>query len=482
MAKARPESPNRLKTIAFIHPDLGIGGAERLVVDAAVGLQDRVVRHGHPGEKFDSIKEGNDGKIVVFTSYCDKNHCFDEARDGTLDVRVRGDSIVPPHIFRRFSILCAILRQLHLVLQTYFSGELEKLQPDVFFVDQLSACLPLLRLLCPKSRILFYCHFPDKLLAQRTSWVKRIYRIPFDWFEGWTMGMSDGIVVNSRFTRGVFAEAFPSLAKARIEPGVVYPCVDTSDVPTGEKQEIWPGKKVLLSINRFERKKDVGLAIRAFAGLSDKDKQQSRLVIAGGYDYRVHENVSYHSELVTLAEKLGLKTATMKNIVSASNIAADVDVLFLLSVPATLKTTLLNSASLLLYTPTREHFGIVPIEAMLAGVPVLAANTGGPLETVVEGKTGWLRPVDKIEQWTEVMAKVLHGLSQPELKLMGASGKARVLEEFSKVKMAERLENEMQRLIQSSRHPVDQTGLVALLLFVGAALVGVFALLYAMLK
>jgi len=53
------------KNIAFFHPDLGIGGAERLIIDAAVGLQNR----GH--------------KVVIFTSYCDPQHCFDEARDGT---------------------------------------------------------------------------------------------------------------------------------------------------------------------------------------------------------------------------------------------------------------------------------------------------------------------------------------------------------------------------------------------------------------
>jgi alpha-1,3/alpha-1,6-mannosyltransferase len=52
------------KSIVFFHPDLGIGGAERLVVDAAVGLKNR----GH--------------KVTIFTSHCDKQHCFDEARDG----------------------------------------------------------------------------------------------------------------------------------------------------------------------------------------------------------------------------------------------------------------------------------------------------------------------------------------------------------------------------------------------------------------
>ena len=57
---------SKAQNTVFFHPDLGIGGAERLVIDAAVGLQNR----GH--------------KVTIFTSHRDRNHCFDEARDGKL--------------------------------------------------------------------------------------------------------------------------------------------------------------------------------------------------------------------------------------------------------------------------------------------------------------------------------------------------------------------------------------------------------------
>ena len=40
---------------------------------------------------------------------------------------------------------------------------------------------------------------------------------------------------------------------------------------------------------------------------------------------------------------------------------------------------------------------------MLAQLPVLAAKTGGPKETVVDGETGWLRDHDVVEGWVEVM-------------------------------------------------------------------------------
>ncbi|KAI1388250.1 glycosyltransferase family 4 protein [Hypoxylon trugodes] len=425
------------KTIVFLHPDLGIGGAERLVVDAAVGLQNR----GH--------------KVVIFTSHCDPKHCFDEARDGTLDVRVRGNTIVPPSILSRFSILCSILRQLHLILQIYLTSELQTLKPDAYFVDQLSAGLPLLQFLHPKGRILFYCHFPDLLLVQgRQKWWKRIYRVPFDLWEQWSMSFADAIAVNSNFTKGVVGRTWPALVR-RKELEVVYPCVDTKTKKDNKGTEggkpLWRGKKFLLSINRFERKKDIALAIKAFAGLSPAARKGVRLVLAGGYDPRVTENVNYHKELVDLTESLGLSTMTTKTHLTALEVPDDVEVLFLHSVPNLLKATLLSSTRLLIYTPANEHFGIVPLEAMLAGVPVLAADTGGPTETVVEGVTGWLRSPEKVEQWTEVMDKVLNQLSPDEFKKMSQAGIARVKNGFGEAQMAETLDQIIGKALQAPK-------------------------------
>jgi len=159
---------------------------------------------------------------------------------------------------------------------------------------------------------------------------------------------------------------------------------------------------------------------------------------AGGYDPRMQENVAYHKELENIASELKLKHKTVKSLESPSDVSTDVAVLFLLSVPETLKQSLLDSADLLIYTPRNEHFGIVPLEAMLNGVPVLAANEGGPLETVVEGETGWLRDVMNVSSWTEVMQKVISETrSDPEgLKKMGQAGRARVIDKFSQRKMA----------------------------------------------
>ena len=101
---------------------------------------------------------------------------------------------------------------------------------------------------------------------------------------------ADRVVVNSEFTRGVVEGVWKGVGGKR-GVGVVYPCVATTRDKGGEgggggqealeEKELWGGKKVVLSINRFERKKDVGLAIKAFAGLDAKERRGVRLVIAG---------------------------------------------------------------------------------------------------------------------------------------------------------------------------------------------------------
>lgn len=209
---------------------------------------------------------------------------------GTLDVRVRGNTLVPPSLLGRFSILCAILRQLHLILHiALLTSELGSLSATAFFVDQLSAGLPLLQLLAPRTPILFYCHFPDLLLVQgRQKWWKRLYRVPFDRWEQWSMSSADAVAVNSNFTKGVVARTWPALAERR-ELKVVYPAIDTGspDKERGGKVDdkdegpMWKDKRVVLSINRFERKKDIGLSIRAYAGLPEEKRKGLRLVIAG---------------------------------------------------------------------------------------------------------------------------------------------------------------------------------------------------------
>lgn len=122
-----------------------------------------------------------------------------------------------------------------------------------------------------------------------------MWRLGFDWVEGWGMRAADRVVVNSRFTRGVVQSVWGWLKHGGKEEeedggvGVVYPCVHVEDGELeggtwGEGEKVlWKEKKVVLSINRFERKKGIELALRAFASMGEREKNESRLVIAGGF-------------------------------------------------------------------------------------------------------------------------------------------------------------------------------------------------------
>ena len=293
------------------------------------------------------------------------------------------------------------------------------------------------------------------------------------------MQAADKVVVNSAFTRQVAyqtlgpptAQSYDEFAR---EWAIIYPCVRTdSTVKTqnsdgiaqtarvskedrgDEHSSLWPPLEVFLSINRFERKKGIGLAIEAFANLETPLKNESRLVIAGGYDPQLRENSQYHEELIALCDQFALSHATVRTVPTALAIPASIRVLFLLSVPSSFKSELLSSSTLLLYTPQHEHFGIVPVEAMDAGLPVLASNSGGPLESIMEGKTGWLRSVDDSSAWTKIMKRVLELNSTPEgqrtLRQMGTAGKDRARKEFGRDSMSKRFEQEIQEMSQIAR-------------------------------
>lgn len=299
-----------------------------------------------------------------------------------MDVRVYGDWI-PRNLFGSFHLLFAALKAVYLAFR--FLCSFEPI-PDLIIADQITFHTPLLRIKS-KLGLLFYCHFPDKLLAPKSNDFVRtgIYRRLFDWAEEKCLAIgADKIVVNSKFTQNVFIKEFKSIKRT---PDILYPGVKIKPKTTAGKLLNFT---TFLSLNRFERKKDLNLAIEAFH-LVD---QSARLIIAGGFDLRVAENRYHLLELEKLCDKLKI---SYKTLMRGSYDEKDLEkqlamnqILFLPSISDELKESLMKSCTALLYTPSNEHFGIVPIEAMSWGLPVIAIRSGGPKETVIDGATGYL--------------------------------------------------------------------------------------------
>ena len=402
--------------VVFVHPDLGIGGAERLVVDAALALK----RKGH--------------EVQFFTAHHDHSHAFPETTDGQLKVTCVGDWL-PRSTFGMFAAFWAYIRMIYVALfLVFFSG----LQYDVTFVDQISACIPFIKLKS-NSKVLFYCHFPDQLLTQRKSVLKKIYRFFIDCLEETTTNMADKVLVNSKFTAEIFRNTFKSI---NFTPSVLYPSLDfekfdksinliLSDIGIHTRAEY-----IFLSLNRYERKKNIGLAIKAFQKLSNSlgasQKENIHLVIAGGYDNRVSENIEHYKELCKLSEDTGLTD----------------QISFLKSPSDKIKVGLLQLSTCLIYTPDNEHFGIVPIEAMYCKTPVIAVNSGGPKETVKMNETGFLCKQEP-DDFANAMKSFVDGISSK--RFMAESCRQRVIENFSFDAFSEHLSNIVQCMMEKDK-------------------------------
>ena len=77
------------------------------------------------------------------------------------------------------------------------------------------------------------------------------------------------------------------------------------------------------------------------------------------------------------------------------------NIFFLKNIDNNERSILFRTANIVLYTPKFEHFGIVPIESMYCGAWVFANKSGGPMESVVDGKTGNLLDNEDPEKWAD---------------------------------------------------------------------------------
>jgi len=393
--------------IAFLRPRLGIGGSERLVVDAGLELSSR----GH--------------HVVFFVPDAAETRQLDAVSEGRLEVRAYG-AFLPRTVGDRLRAPAAILRSAYAACALVLRDR----RWDAVFCDVVAHVVPLVRRLA-RAPVVYYCHFPDVRLTPPRRGLYALYRRPLDRLEERGLAAADRVLVNSRFTASIVRETFPRLAGRRLD--VVYPGVDLAaeagDATPGAAAD---GSAVILSVNRFDAGKNLGLAVDALGWLRTRLPAERfaavRLVLAGHYDARLGEQRAAMQDLRARARRHDVER----------------QVAFALSPSDVERRALLARCRCVVYTPTAEHFGIVPLEAMAAARPVIAVDHGGPTETIVDGETGFLR-APTAEAFGEALATVL--ADPARARRMGEAGREHVRRHFSRRAFGDRLESLLREVV-----------------------------------
>lgn len=188
----------------------------------------------------------------------------------------------------------------------------------------------------------------------------------------------------------------------------VIPCgVDLSEFRPTARAEPRCGRPRLVVLSRMVARKGIGNTIEAMRQLPDAE-----LVVAGGPPReRLHDDPE-GSRLLSLARSLGVsRRVDFRGRVERHSVAP-----------------LLRSADAVLCVPWYEPFGIVPLEAMACGVPVIASAVGGLTDTVVHEQTGLLVPPRRPDAVAEAAERLL--ADQGLRAQLGAAGVRRARERY----------------------------------------------------
>jgi N-acetyl-alpha-D-glucosaminyl L-malate synthase BshA len=195
----------------------------------------------------------------------------------------------------------------------------------------------------------------------------------------WSIEQSDAVTAVSRFLRD---ETYRQLLlKKEIE--VVHNFIDPdrhdARVPRCIPRKQSEHQVTLMHISNFRPLKRVDDVVRIFARV--RERIDARLVLVGdGPEYgRIRE----------LVDRLDLAP-----VVRYVGVVDEV-------------ASILKAADVLLLPSETESFGLVALEAMASGVPVVASDVGGLPEVVRHGITGFLAPVGDVEAMAGYCLKLL---------------------------------------------------------------------------
>ncbi len=199
------------------------------------------------------------------------------------------------------------------------------------------------------------------------------------------------VLANSEFTLNLLKSNYPhtsarGLKVTHLGVNTYWGEAEQSDTTFSlDRWNIPPDRKVILSVGRLHPRKGQGRCIRALAGLDEVVRSEIVYVVVGPVI-----DAAYATELRELASK------------------AQVPIVFTGAISdAELRFLYHRSTAFCLPSQTRgtkvEGFGLVFLEAGLAGLPSIAVDEGAVPEVIVSGETGLLVPPDDQERLTQAL-------------------------------------------------------------------------------
>ncbi|MFD0712420.1 glycosyltransferase family 4 protein [Paenibacillus sp. GCM10027626] len=301
---------------------------------------------------------------------------------------------------------------------TSVGRSLRQLAPDITSVENRPRTVLRLTRFRPHSRIWLQLH-SNTFISQKS--------IP-SFILSRCLHQAEKIIVNSEFLREDVARRVPECAH---KINVIYPGVETERFisqysPEGmrKREQLrqtrgWQGRSVVLFMGRLIPIKGVHHLLRMMPALI-KEHPSVLLVIVGGAFYGSKRTTPYVRGLHRSGKKLRQH------------------VKFIPYAPYTdVPDWFLGADVAVVPSGAREAFGLVNVEAMSAGLPVVAARSGGMQEIIQHGHTGFL--VDPLRIEEEMRHYVLTLLRDDKLRQrMGKHGRERVENCFTWQHSAER--------------------------------------------
>jgi starch synthase len=258
------------------------------------------------------------------------------------------------------------------------------------------------------------------------------YRVS-SWVEKTAYEAAAAVIAVSAGMREDILRSYPSIDPDKVK--VVHNGIDSElwqpnhDLDTVRRHGVDPEKKSVIFVGRITRQKGLPYLLRAAANLPP----DVQVVLLAGAPDTPQIMAEVEALMADLRAQRGAGVIWVPEMLPRAEV-----------------TAMLTAATVFACPSVYEPLGIVNLEAMACELPVVATATGGIPEVVVDGETGWLVPIEQVQDGTgtpidpnkfvaDLSAALNDAVSDEDrAREMGLAGRRRAVDSFSWASIGDR--------------------------------------------